>query len=238
MASSNADKSSDIFARLRFFQTEDNPDSETRPNPATSRVKRCLFGRGDPEENIRFAKRELEKSLQDSKKRWNFDFESERPLDGRFEWHNPYPRFRPSSSQETSASSAASKENSNPSSNPCSKPSTASESGPSPSSSDSSKANSPKSDAEKPSTAASGAMAKTSTSSSSSSSSSTSSSEHAGSTSQRTTRQSSINRKLSQWLKLSPKVSFFQYLKSSFFVQKFNFDFPRKLSIFWGVKNS
>ena len=26
--------------------------------------------------------------------------------------------------------------------------------------------------------------------------------------------------------------------KSSFFVQKFNFDFPRKLSIFFGVKNS
>ena len=26
--------------------------------------------------------------------------------------------------------------------------------------------------------------------------------------------------------------------KSSFFVQKFNFDFLRKLSIFWGVKNS
>ena len=26
--------------------------------------------------------------------------------------------------------------------------------------------------------------------------------------------------------------------KSSSFVQKFNFDFPRKLSIFWGVKNS
>ena len=24
--------------------------------------------------------------------------------------------------------------------------------------------------------------------------------------------------------------------KSSFFVQKFNFDFPRKLSIFWGEK--
>ena len=27
-------------------------------------------------------------------------------------------------------------------------------------------------------------------------------------------------------------------LKSSFFVQKLNFDIPRKLSIFWGVKNS
>ena len=26
--------------------------------------------------------------------------------------------------------------------------------------------------------------------------------------------------------------------KSSFFVQQFNFDFPRKLSFFWGVKNS
>ena len=228
MASSNADKSSDIFARLRFFQTEDNPDSETRPNPATSRVKRCLFGRGDPEENIRFAKRELEKSLQDSKKRWNFDFESERPLDGRFEWHNPYPRFRPSSSsQETSASSAsASKENSNPSSNPCSKPSTASESGPSPSSSDSSKANSPKSDAEKPSTAASGAMAKTSTSSSSSSSSSTSSSEHAGSTSQRTTRQSSINRK------------FYTLFEIFIFCPKNSTLISRENCRFFGVKNS
>lgn len=199
-----AEKSgSDIFARLRFFQTEsENTDSDpTRPNPATSRVKRCLFGRGDPEENIRFAKRELEKSLQDSKKRWNFDFESERPLDGRFEWHNPYPRFRPASSSQETASGTASKENSNP----CSKPSTASESGPSSSSSDSSKASSPKSDSEKPSTAASGAMAKTSTSSSSSSSS-TSSSENAGSTSQRTTRQSSINQIFRQRKRSKSKV--------------------------------
>ena len=33
-------------------------------------------------------------------------------------------------------------------------------------------------------------------------------------------------------------VMYSHYPKSSFFVQKFNFDFPRKLSIFFGVKNS
>ena len=175
---------SDIFSRLRFFQSEENhPESnpENRPNPGTSRVKRCLFGRGDPEENIRFAKRELEKSLQDSKKRWNFDFEAERPLDGRFEWHSPYPRFPRSQSQETSETS---KENSNPS-NPCSKPTSSTE----PSSSDSSKASSP-TNSEKTSTAAA-AKATSSTASTS---------EQAGSISQRTTRQSSINRKfLDTW---------------------------------------
>ena len=31
-------------------------------------------------------------------------------------------------------------------------------------------------------------------------------------------------------------INFTHCSKSSFFVQKFNFDFPRKLSIFWGWK--
>ena len=70
-----------------------NPEQPRRPDPSTSRVKRCLFGRGNHEENIKFAKRELEKSLAESKARWNFDFEAEVPLDGRFDWKaSPYPR--------------------------------------------------------------------------------------------------------------------------------------------------
>ena len=202
MASSNAD----IFGRLRFFQEESsNPDEpqENRPNPATSRVKRCLFGRGDPEENIRFAKKELEKSLQDSKKRWNFDFESERPLDGRYQWHSPYPRITPRTATPTS--SVASKENSNPS-HPCSKPT-------SESSSDSSShspvlgSNEDQRDSNNPDSSLSLATASAASENislpgalpsktSCASSSSSTSSEHAGSSSsQRTTRQSSINRK-------------------------------------------
>ena len=68
--------SADIFNRLQLFRTgrsDDEQDSDPerpRPNPATSRVKRCLFGRGNHEENIKFAKRELEKSLTESKKKW------------------------------------------------------------------------------------------------------------------------------------------------------------------------
>jgi len=89
--------SADIFNRLQLFRgrpsDEDSDPERPRPNPATSRVKRCLFGRGNTEENIKFAKRELEKSLTESKKKWNFDFENERPMDGRFEWQTPpYPK--------------------------------------------------------------------------------------------------------------------------------------------------
>jgi len=91
--------SADIFNRLQLFRTgrsDDEQDSDPerpKPNPATSRVKRCLFGRGNSEENIKFAKRELEKSLTESKNKWNFDFENERPMDGRFQWEtSPYPK--------------------------------------------------------------------------------------------------------------------------------------------------
>ena len=65
---------------------------------------RCLFGRGNTEENIKFAKRELEKALEDSKKRWNFDFANERPLDGRFVWQTPpYPKILISKNEASNA---------------------------------------------------------------------------------------------------------------------------------------
>lgn len=102
-----------IFNRLQLFghqrrsssSDEDHADSDhsedpdrlsairQRVDPSTSSVKRCLFGRGNSEENIKFAKKEMEKSLAESKKRWNFDFEKERPMEGRFEWQSsPYPK--------------------------------------------------------------------------------------------------------------------------------------------------
>ncbi len=106
--------SSDIFSRLQsqMFRRgsssdESEPDRQPpRVDPATSRVKRCLFGRGNTEENIKFAKRELEKSLLESKKKWNFDFEHERPLEGRFEWQtSPYPKLLKAKSSTSSVAS-------------------------------------------------------------------------------------------------------------------------------------
>jgi len=97
----SSSSSADIFNRLQLFRGAGNegdhdfdPDRPPRPNPAASRVKRCLFGRGNHEENIKFAKRELEKSRTESKNKWNFDFENERPIDGgRYEWlTSPYPK--------------------------------------------------------------------------------------------------------------------------------------------------
>lgn len=96
--------SADLYNRLQLFgassrrgggdeDEEDRGDGrrteEAVADPETSGVRRCLFGRGDPEENIRFAKRELERSLCESKRRWNFDFEADKPLNGRYEWESP-----------------------------------------------------------------------------------------------------------------------------------------------------
>ena len=58
-------------------------------DPETSRVKRALFGPVDHDENLRFVKRELQKNLAEQSKKYNFDFESGRPLKvegGRWEW--------------------------------------------------------------------------------------------------------------------------------------------------------
>merc|ERR1719323_1806238 len=97
---SSSSNNADLFNRLQLFRArsedhlEDEDGQRKRIDPSQSRVKRCLFGRGNTEENIKFAKRELEKALEDSKKRWNFDFANEKPLDGRFVWQTPpYPKI-------------------------------------------------------------------------------------------------------------------------------------------------
>ena len=137
----NSSNNADLFNRLQIFRSrsqdnleavdlegESNQDGAVDPggnsqrkrvDPTNSTVKRCLFGRGNSEENIKFAKRELEKINEDSKSRWNFDFQNERPLEGRFVWQtSPYPKpiksniNAISNSSNTTSSSDISEENS------------------------------------------------------------------------------------------------------------------------------
>lgn len=53
--------------------------------PAHS-VKRALFGPTDHEENLRFASQEMKRHREEAAHRWNFNFETGRPLKGRYAW--------------------------------------------------------------------------------------------------------------------------------------------------------
>ena len=56
------------------------------PDPATSRASRCLFGVGNSELNKSFSQKILLQERQRMKAKYNFDFDSETPLQGTFEW--------------------------------------------------------------------------------------------------------------------------------------------------------
>jgi len=49
-------------------------------------VRRCLFGRSDSRENQKFAREELLKISVADQSRWNFDFATDSPLPGKFDW--------------------------------------------------------------------------------------------------------------------------------------------------------
>jgi len=58
-----------------------------QPPPNPHRVKRALFGPTDHEENLRFVRKEMKKAKQDAQRKWDFDFEQEKPIPGgRFVW--------------------------------------------------------------------------------------------------------------------------------------------------------
>jgi len=69
---------------LRRVSSSSSEEDLPPPNP--HRVKRALFGPTDHEENLRFVRNELKKARSEAASRWNFDFDSERPLDGRYSW--------------------------------------------------------------------------------------------------------------------------------------------------------
>jgi len=70
----------------RTSQSSSDDESPPSANAGANRVKRALFGPTDHEENLRFVKNELKKARSEASSRWNFDFDSGRPLTGQYDW--------------------------------------------------------------------------------------------------------------------------------------------------------
>lgn len=60
--------------------------STFEPEQERVRVCRSLFGPVDHDESKRFLQEELSRITQQDSKRWNFDFQKDKPLEGRFAW--------------------------------------------------------------------------------------------------------------------------------------------------------
>jgi len=73
-----------ILTQGRTVSSSSSEEELPPPNP--HRVKRALFGPTDHEENLRFVRNELKKARSEAANRWNFDFDNERPRDGRYNW--------------------------------------------------------------------------------------------------------------------------------------------------------
>lgn len=70
----------------RTSQSSSDDESPPSASVGANRVKRALFGPTDHEENLRFVKNELKKARSEASSRWNFDFDSGRPLHGQYDW--------------------------------------------------------------------------------------------------------------------------------------------------------
>lgn len=82
-----------IYDQLHQFRStgggssgSSSPSTPSGIDPETSRVKRALFGPVDHEENLRFVQRELARGCREASAKWNYDFENDRPQEGRFQW--------------------------------------------------------------------------------------------------------------------------------------------------------
>lgn len=53
---------------------------------STSNVARSLFGPSDPRESKRIQKEEFASQRYADRSRWNFDFQTEKPTAGRYDW--------------------------------------------------------------------------------------------------------------------------------------------------------
>ncbi|KAL0622570.1 Cyclin-dependent kinase inhibitor 1 [Plecturocebus cupreus] len=59
---------------------------DVRPNPSSSKARRCLFGPVDSEQLRRDCDALMAGCIQEARERWNFDFVTETPLEGDFAW--------------------------------------------------------------------------------------------------------------------------------------------------------
>ncbi|XP_065596292.1 cyclin-dependent kinase inhibitor 1 [Cyrtonyx montezumae] len=60
--------------------------SRARPTPCSTKVCRNLFGPVDHEQIHNDFKEQLRQQLEEAQQRWNFNFETETPLEGHFKW--------------------------------------------------------------------------------------------------------------------------------------------------------
>jgi len=70
----------------KFFDRLLRVGSRSSPHPAQSPLRRRLFDEVDHEENEKLFKKELQRDLEKKKRHYNFDFEKEEALEGRWEW--------------------------------------------------------------------------------------------------------------------------------------------------------
>ena len=65
---------------------DENRGRRSPPDLSASRCKRALFGPPDHEANRRFVEQELARGQREMSDRYNFDFVTEQPLEGRWQW--------------------------------------------------------------------------------------------------------------------------------------------------------
>lgn len=51
------------------------------------RVRRCLFGKPNPNDTKKFLQEQINRIHETNKTKWNFDFEQDKPLPGKYHWH-------------------------------------------------------------------------------------------------------------------------------------------------------
>ena len=81
--SSNRSSQQDLFRPVTTTAHDENSNFKT----SNSKLNRSLFGQTDPIETKRFLYEEMNSRRIIDRNRWNFDFHTEKPLQGRYEWH-------------------------------------------------------------------------------------------------------------------------------------------------------
>uniref|UniRef100_T1JB93 Cyclin-dependent kinase inhibitor domain-containing protein n=1 Tax=Strigamia maritima TaxID=126957 RepID=T1JB93_STRMM len=79
----------------------------TPQQSASSTARRNLFGPVDHEQTRRMLNREMARITRKDTKRWNFNFQSEKPLTGRYDW-TPVPENASDTTRDTTPPAPAS----------------------------------------------------------------------------------------------------------------------------------
>lgn len=75
-----------VPAALRTDQNHKNPGTRAMDSTTQDSVRRSLFGPVDHEQLRRDLRLRLQEMSEQDSRRWNFDFQTDTPLAGRFQW--------------------------------------------------------------------------------------------------------------------------------------------------------